>query len=75
MSGLCGAFAVEADHVGTDGFGAKLPQQRGHLSPMVGAVVGQMLYRLPQRVVVWGAFHVPIIESALQICGRESVYV
>src|SRR2546427_7089118 len=75
VSGLCGALAVEADEVRANGFGAKLPQQRSHLASVVGAVVGQMLQRLPKQVAVRIAFGIAIIEATLEIGGREPLDV
>ena len=47
LGGLAGELAIKPDEVGGDGLGAELAQQRGYLPAMIGAVIGEVLQRLP----------------------------
>ena len=44
------ALAIENDQIGRDGLRAQLPQQRGDLAAMIGAVIREVLQHLPARL-------------------------
>src|SRR5256884_5250485 len=48
----CSAFAIEVHQVRQYRLCAKLPQQRGDLSAVIGAVISKVLHRFPKRIAV-----------------------
>ena len=68
---LRGAFAIERNQIGADGFRAKLTQQRGNLAAMIGAVVREVLQHLPQRRGLRHAGRSCVMNYALHFFRRQ----
>ena len=66
-----GALAIEMHQVGEDRLRAVLPQHGGDLAAMVGAVIHDVLQRLPQRIVVHAEFHGLVFQHAIEIFLRQ----
>ena len=70
-----GAFAVEVHEVGEDGLSAELAEHRGDLAAVIGAVIDDVLERLPQRIGVDAEFHCFVFDDAIDVGLREAADV
>src|SRR5258708_34148524 len=74
--GLClggdGALAIKMHQVGQDGLRTELPQQRGDLPAMIGAVIHEVLHGLPQRIAVGPKFQRFVFHYAVEIALRQA---
>ena len=71
----CRALTIERDQVRGHGLGSALAQQRGDLPAMIGAVIGQMLQRLPAQAAVRIALQVAIVKGRCQVRAGKLVDV
>ena len=51
-----------------------LAEQRGHLASMIGAVIHEVLHRLPKRIAVHAEFQRLVFQDAIQILLRQSAH-
>src|SRR5712692_3038249 len=62
-----GAFPIEVHEVREDRLRAELPQKRRDLSAMIGAVIHEMLHRLPERVAIDAELQRLVFHHAIQV--------
>ena len=57
--------------VGEDGLGAELAEHGGDLAAVIGAVIDDVLERLPERIGVDAEVHCFVFDDAVDVCLRE----
>ena len=70
-----GLFAIEADQVRRSRLCPQLAQQRDDLTAVIGAMVGELMQALPQRICELRACQALVADDALQILWREACSV
>ena len=66
-----GAFAVEVHEIGEDGLGAKLAEHCGDLAAVIGAVIDDVLERLPHGIGVDAEVQGFVLDDPVEIGLRE----
>src|SRR3984957_12009239 len=66
------AFAIEVHEVGGERLSAELAQHRGDLAAMIGAVIDDVLERLPQGIGIDAKLHCFVFDDAVDVFLREA---
>src|ERR1700748_200003 len=66
-----GTFAIEMHEVGEQRLGVELAQHRGDLAAMIGAVIDDVLERLPHGIGVDPEVHGFVLDDAIEVLLRE----
>ena len=67
-----GAFAVEVHQVGGEWLSAELAEHGGDLAAVIGAVIDDVLERLPQRIGVDAELHCFVFDDAVDVFLGEA---
>ena len=65
------ALSIEVHQVGQDRLRAVLPQHRGDLAAMVGAVIDQVLHGLPERILIDAEVQCLVFHDPIEIGLRQ----
>jgi len=63
-----GAFAVEVHEVGQNRLVTELAKESCDLAAVIGAMIGQVLHGLPERIFVHAEIEGLVFEDAIEIC-------
>ena len=68
-------FAIKVHQVGENRRSAELSEQSGDLAAVIGTVIGEVLQRLPQRILAGTELKGLVLENAIEIALRKAADV